>query len=307
MPPWKGVQFRMKITSRLALLLALVVAGAAMAGCSIFGITLEGAAPARRTPTRTAYATRTPRPALSPMPTWTPAPAQRALQTATMPAQRATSPAATQRTPQPGTQAAPPTATQATPQQAQRPTQAPAVATPKPTSTPSLLTSVDEITNAVNAGLHGIPFRITISEQEIGDAISLYLQSTPDVAFSDLQVSLVPGQALVTRQGARPRFQPRIQGCHNSGRRRRQAAVESAQARFVGRADPGICQVTDHPDGRAERRPASTQRSAGDGGKRGHPAGRGNRDREAELSGRLARHGRSAHGQRSTDSQPWRR
>lgn len=167
-----------------------------MAGCSIFGITLEGAAPARRTPTRTAYATRTPRPALSPMPTWTPA--QRALQTATMPAQRATSPAATQRTPQPGTQAAPPTATQATPQQAQRPTQAPAVATPKPTSTPSLLTSVDEITNAVNAGLHGIPFRITISEQEIGDAISVYLQSTPDVAFSDLQVSLVPGQALVT-------------------------------------------------------------------------------------------------------------
>ena len=165
-----------------------------MAGCTIFGITFDGGASPRRSPTTTVYATRTPRPALSRTPTQTQTAPRRATQTSIVPAPQPTSPASAQRTPQTGTQATRPPATQPP---AQRPTQPPSVPAPKPTSTPSLLTSVDDITSAVSAGLHGIPFRITISEQEIAESIGLYLQSTPDVAFSDLQVSLVPGQALV--------------------------------------------------------------------------------------------------------------
>ena len=57
---------------------------------------------------------------------------------------------------------------------------------------------IDQIAQAVTDGVHGVPFELTISQDEITQQITTYLENNPDVAFSDLQVTLTPGAGLVT-------------------------------------------------------------------------------------------------------------
>jgi hypothetical protein len=130
---------------------------------------------------RTAAATTpaalpTPRPQQASSPTHTAAPTPTRVASATQP-------------PTPTT-AGPRTATPSVPASA-----TPRPAAPQPTATPGLLTSIDEITGAVEAGRHGAPFRLVFSEQEISEELLGFVQSSGDITFTDLQLTLQQGYA----------------------------------------------------------------------------------------------------------------
>jgi hypothetical protein len=82
-----------------------------------------------------------------------------------------------------------------------------ATATPpggRPPATPALpattqpeLTTVDQISQAIANGQHDQRFRIVITQQEISDELAAYLQSNPNMAFSNISVQLQPGVAII--------------------------------------------------------------------------------------------------------------
>ena len=90
----------------------------------------------------------------------------------------------------------PPTRTVVTPPTVMPPTVTPARPTASPA--PSLITSVADLEQSINAGQHGVPFSIIFSEQEIGNEIAAYMSSSADLPFSDVTVKLQPGVAIIS-------------------------------------------------------------------------------------------------------------
>ncbi len=164
----------------VAVLIVLAIIFLVAANVVIWGSLLRSNRQRARqiTPTRppAAATTRTATASASPTP--------RRQATATPSSARAT-PAATQ---------APPTRTPA------RSTPAPtATAAPRqPTPTPALLTSLDDVERAVEAGRSGARFRLVFSERDIQNEVSAYFQSSGDLTFSDVRVALQPGVAVIT-------------------------------------------------------------------------------------------------------------
>jgi hypothetical protein len=68
---------------------------------------------------------------------------------------------------------------------------------PAASPTPATLTSLDELDKAIQAGQHGVPFRLIFTEQDISNEIDTYLRSSGDIGFSNIRVTLQPGAAVI--------------------------------------------------------------------------------------------------------------
>jgi hypothetical protein len=76
----------------------------------------------------------------------------------------------------------------------------------QPTPVPDVLTDADQIAQAASDGLHGVPFELTISQDEIAQEMTTYLENNPDIAINDTQVTLTPGAGIVTGKAQIARF-----------------------------------------------------------------------------------------------------
>lgn len=92
----------------------------------------------------------------------------------------------------------PPTPRSASP--TARPATPTASATARPTSSPAdtVLTSLDAVIRAAEAGRRNVPFRLAFTEQWLTQELTTYLSANPDLSFSDVTVTLQPGEALIT-------------------------------------------------------------------------------------------------------------
>ena len=168
----------------VVVLIVLAIVFLLAANAVIWGTLLRsrGQQAQQATTTRTPPAVTTRQSTAAPQATGTPTP--RAARTATPTAARTVSTSTTRlATSTPAPRAPSPTATTARPQ---------------PTSTPALLTNLDDVLRAVEAGRSGARFRLVFSEQEIQNEVSAFLSAGGDLTFSDIRVALQPGVAVIT-------------------------------------------------------------------------------------------------------------